>query len=106
MDALPNLASDGTASLQIAAYNPAQAGTTLQVDVDVAGTIVKHETLTVPAGGVGQYNLNEKLPDAVQNGKAGVRVSQAGAPLLNYTTYFSSRRAELDDGAGETRRSR
>jgi len=89
MDSLSNLASDGTAAMKIAAYNPARTESRLQVDVDVAGNIIKHETLTVPAGGAAQYQMNDKLPGTVKNGKASVRVSQAGLALLNYTTYFN-----------------
>lgn len=88
MDSLSNLASDGTAALQVKAYNPTGAAMNLTVDVNVAGSIVKHETLSVPASGANSYDLNEKLPDTVKSGKASLSVSQNDKVLLSYTTYF------------------
>jgi len=89
MDSLANLAVDGTAALQLSAYNPARTETRLAVDVDIAGTVVKHDTLILPASGNGQYDLNEKLPSTVKDGKASIRVSQNGRLLLTYTTCFN-----------------
>lgn len=89
MDSLANLATDGTAALQIKAYNPAPTAATLAVDVDVAGKIVKHQTLDVAAGGESRFDLNEKLPDDVTSGKATVQVSEQGRNLFSYTTFFT-----------------
>jgi len=89
MDSLANLASDGTAALQISAFNPTRANAQLTVDVDVAGKIVKHETLNVQAGAVNRYELNEKLPAEVKEGKAAVQVSMGTRKLLSYTTFFN-----------------
>jgi hypothetical protein len=89
MEAIPNLATDGTAALQIAGYNPTATEVRLAVDVDIAGKVIKHETLTLSAGGVGTFTLAEKLPAEVKGGKASVQVSQDGRKLLTYATYFT-----------------
>lgn len=89
MDSLSNLASDGTASLAISAYNPLPQPAQLSIDLDVAGRITRQETLTLPAGGSGTFNLAEKLPAEVKDGTAHLRVTYREQPLLTYTAGFT-----------------
>jgi len=88
MDSLANLASDGTAALNIRAYNPTKQETKLNLDIDIAGKITRHEILTIPAGGETNYPLHEKLPEEVKNGLASLRVTQGERTLLTYTALF------------------
>ena len=88
MDSLSNLASDGTASLTVKAFNPAKKAATVHVAVDVAGKVVKAQDLVLAAGGQAEFALAEKLPADIRKGKMRLIVKQADATLLNYTTYF------------------
>jgi hypothetical protein len=88
MDSLNNLATDGTAAMTVKAFNPAPQAANLALEINVAGRIVKHETLVVPAGGEAQYDLAEKLPADVTTGPVDLRVTQDGKPLLTYTATF------------------
>lgn len=89
MDRLNNLATDGTASMLITAFNPTHSEARLTVAIDVAGKIVRNEPLVVPAGEVARFDLNEKLPADIKAGKATVKVSQGATTLLNYATFFN-----------------
>gem|GEM_PF-797645 len=88
MEDLKNLATDGTASLRLSAFNPRKEDACIEISVDVAGVIQKGETLTVPAGSSAEWNLNQKLPADVSNGVASVKAVWAGRTLLSYTTFF------------------
>ncbi|MCC6580246.1 MAG: hypothetical protein IT440_07365 [Phycisphaeraceae bacterium] len=88
MDSLHNLASDGTASMTVKAYNPARQEVKLAININVAGKIVKNETLLVPAGGEARYNLNEKLPTDVTSGLVDLRVTHNDTSLLTYSASF------------------
>jgi len=59
MDGIPNVASDGTAALTIEADNLGKGKSSIEVSVDVAGKIVKSQTLVVPEGDEKAYVLNE-----------------------------------------------
>jgi hypothetical protein len=88
MDSLSNLASDGTAALVVSAYNPTPQQQTVKVDVDVAGKIVKSETLELPAGEERALTLNEKLPEDVKKGEFTVRATYGKTSLLAYRAFF------------------
>lgn len=88
MESLPNLASDGTASLVVKAHNPSPGQSQVKVSVDVAGKIVKDETLDVPAGGDKTFSLNEKLPESVREGRFNVHAAEGQNTLLSYTAVF------------------
>jgi len=88
MDSLNNLATDGTAAMTVKAFNPTKEEAKVEVSVDVAGTIVKTETLTVPAGGEASFKLADKLPANVVDGVAHVNATMGGKPLLSYTAFF------------------
>ena len=88
MDSLSNLAADGTANLVVKAYNPATTSAQVKLDVDVAGKIIKSETLELPAGGEKTFSLNEKLPADVKEGRLTVRASQGDRTLLSYAANF------------------
>jgi len=88
MDSLPNLATDGTAALKIRAFNPAAGPVALAIEVNVADTIRKAETLNVAAGQSAEFALNEKLPDAVKSGRLDVEVKQGDRQLFSYTVAF------------------
>lgn len=87
MDSLSNLASDGTAALVISAFNPG-AATELSIDLDIAGKIVRKETLKLDAKATAEWSLNEKLPADVKNGKMSLTVRQGPSPLLSYNVFF------------------
>jgi len=88
MDKLANLASDGTASLAVKAYNPAAQAAKLSIEVNVADAVTRHETLTVPAGGEARFELNQKLPAGLTEGLAHLAVTQGDTTLLTYTALF------------------
>jgi hypothetical protein len=89
MDSLNNLATDGTAAMNVRAFNPSKDEAKLAVVIDVAGKIKKNETLIVPAGGEAKFDLAEKLPADVTTGEINVSVSLADKPLLTYTALFN-----------------
>ena len=89
MDSLANLATDGTAALAIRVYNPAKDAATVSLHLDIAGKIVKNDTLTLAPGTEQTYSLNEKLPDEVKSGVASLRVTQGAQTLLTYTAPFT-----------------
>ncbi len=88
MDSLQNLATDGTASMTVSAWNPTAKPTKVSVAVDIAGAVKKQEVLTLPALGNATFKLDEKLPDAVKKGLASLRVTQGETTLLSYTVRF------------------
>ena len=88
MDSLSNLAADGTANLTVKAHNPGKTAAQIKVSVDVAGKIVKTETLDLPAGGEKAVSLNEKLPADVKEGRLTVRATYGDRTLLSYAANF------------------
>ncbi|MGA2620043.1 MAG: glycoside hydrolase domain-containing protein [Thermoguttaceae bacterium] len=88
MDSLSNLASQGVAAMEIAAYNPSRQPADVLVEIDVAGKLRRSETLRLPPGGQSALTLNEKLPAGVTKGLASVRVSHGRTSLLSYTALF------------------
>jgi len=88
MDSLKNLATDGTAAMAIKLFNPTAAAAAIEVSVDVAGVIVKTETLDVPANGEATFKLDERLPADVVDGMVRVSATAAGKTLLSYTAFF------------------
>ena len=89
MDSLSNLASDGTAHLKVRACSPVGKPSKVVVHADVAGKIVKDETLAIPAGEERTFALNEKLPADLKEGKLQLKVTEGQTCLLNYVAYFS-----------------
>lgn len=87
MNSLSNLASDGTASVVVTAFNPAKTATQVNINLSVA-EIARNETLDLPGGGEKTFMLNEKLPEQVSDGKISLRVSQGTALLLSYNALF------------------
>ncbi len=90
MNSLQNLATDGTASLKISAFNPTTAPVMLDLDVNVADAIRKNGVITVPAGQSAEFELNEKLPEAVKTGMLDVHVRKGGADLFRYRIPFTT----------------
>jgi len=88
MDSLSNLASDGTASLDVKVYNPAKTPAQVKIDVDVAGKIRKSRTLNLAPGEEERFSLDEKLPEDVKEGKMVLRASTGDKTLLSCTTPF------------------
>ena len=88
MNSLSNLASDGTASLSVKAFNPAQIAAQVKVDVNVADKIVKSETLDLPPGSEKVFVMNEKLPGDVKSGRMSLKVTEKDRPLLSYIALF------------------
>ena len=88
MNSLDNLATNGTASMEISAYNPAEKAQTVNVSIDVAGEITREEKLDLPGGESADYALAEKLPEKTEDGKFSVEVTQAKRTLLSYTAFF------------------
>jgi hypothetical protein len=88
MDSLANLASDGTAMLTVTATNPTKTLIAVTVDVNIAATITRHESLELPAGGQKTFTLNEKLPAEMKKGTASVRVTQGERTLMTYLAPF------------------
>ena len=88
MDALSNLAADGTAAVALKLYNPAKTPAQVTLDLDVAGRVVRHQALDIPAAGETVYTLGEKLPDDVKDGRFTLRVAQGETTLLAYTANF------------------
>jgi hypothetical protein len=96
MDSLENLASDGTAALKIAMFNPTAAAVKLDLEIDVAGVIQKRDTLNLAPGKSAEVSLNQKLPEDVKKGEVQVRVLlgngstglTAGRKLFQYYSRF------------------
>ncbi|MBM4041322.1 MAG: hypothetical protein FJ290_22700 [Planctomycetes bacterium] len=88
MDSVENLASDGTAALTIRAFNPTRSEAQVAVDVNVAGKIVKSETLKLPPSGDAAFTLAEKLPADIKAGNLTVSVKQGDTALLRYKAFF------------------
>jgi hypothetical protein len=88
MEDVPNLASDGTAVLTIAASNPSQKTAKVEVDIDVAGKIRKTQALSVPADGRKEIVLNQKLPEDVRKGHLVVSAVSGGEKVLFYKGFF------------------
>jgi len=88
VDSLSNVASDGTANLTVKAYNPTKAAAQVKLDLDVAGKIVKSETLEVPAGGEKTFTISEKLPADVKDGRLTLKAVSGGTTLLSYIAPF------------------
>jgi len=88
MDSTSNLATDGTAFMRIRVFNPTAKAERLAVEVNVADTITKSETLAVAPGRSAEFTLNEKLPDAVKSGDLFVQVKQGDRQLFRYGASF------------------
>ncbi len=87
MDSLSNLAN-GTAAMSIRAFNPAKEAAKVDLAVDVAGALVRKETLSLPAGGEAKFDLAEKLDANVTEGLVTIRATQGGRTLLTYAANF------------------
>ena len=88
MDGIPNVASDGTAALTVEADNLGKGKASIEVSVDVAGKIVKSQTLVVSEGDEKAFVLNEKLPADVKEGPITVSVNNGDDTLLFYKSFF------------------
>jgi len=88
MDSLQNLATDGTASMKIRAFNPTDRPVALALEVNVAETIKRAETLTVAPGQSAEFGLDKKLPESVTPDRVDMEVRQGERQLFRYTTAF------------------
>jgi hypothetical protein len=88
MDSLDNLATNGTASMEISAYNPTEKAQSVDINVNVADQVEQDKTLKMPGGGSQVFSLDKKLPEDTETGKFSVRVTQKKQTLLSYTAFF------------------
>lgn len=88
MENLQNLATDGTASIAVQSFNPTDTPVDLSLHINVADTIVRDETLIIPAGHTARFELDETLPDTVTQGQATIRVMLGDRQLYYYTVPF------------------
>ena len=88
MDSPSNVASDGTVSLTVRAYNPAKTAAQVKLELDAAGKIARNETLELPAGGEKTFTINEKLPADVKDGRLTLKATSGDRTLLSYVAPF------------------
>ncbi len=88
VDSPSNVASDGTVNLTVKAFNPTKAAARVKLDLDVAGKIVRSETLDLPAGGEQTFSVSEKLPADIREGRLNLRATSGETTLLSYIAPF------------------
>lgn len=89
MESLQNLATDGTADMKVRVFNPTAEEASVEILCDVAGALVRSETLRVPAGGEAAWGLSETLQPSVTNGLVNIQAVWRGKALLSYRTFFA-----------------
>ena len=89
MDSIPNLATDGTAAIDLYAFNPTDRPVELTFSVSIADALERVEILSIPPGRRAGFSLNKKLPENVTEGLASVEVTQGERSLFSYSVPFS-----------------
>ena len=62
MDSIPNLATDGTAAIDLYAFNPTDRPIELTFSVSITDAQERVEILSIPPGRRAGFSLNKKLP--------------------------------------------
>ena len=95
MDSIPNLATDGTAAIDLYAFNPTDRPVELTFSVSIADALERVEILSIPPGRRAGFSLNKKLPENVTEGLASVEVTQGERSLFSYSVPFKIGRAHV-----------